>query len=215
MLGELGVDNRSHVVIITAGGRARDTASGTRIYWTLKVLGHESVSLLDGGMNAWLAARQADAASYPLEEGDNWLPATVYHANLQAHMLASRSDVLAAAERGADLVDNRPYRYFSGGKRHRQARRAGTIDGSVNVPERGYTSAGTSLFKSRSALSTLLADVGVQSKEEQIIFCNTGHWASMGWFVSHELPGNKNAKLYDGSMLEWTADPALPVSNGQ
>jgi thiosulfate/3-mercaptopyruvate sulfurtransferase len=57
MLGELGVDNRSHVVIITAGGRARDTASGTRIYWTLKVLGHESVSLLDGGMNAWLAAR--------------------------------------------------------------------------------------------------------------------------------------------------------------
>lgn len=45
----------------------------------------------------------------------------------------------------------------------------------------------------------------------QIEFCNTGHLASNGWFVSHELLGNKEAKLYDGSMVEWTLTKAGPV----
>ena len=35
-------------------------------------------------------------------------------------------------------------------------------------------------------------------------FCNTGHWASVGWFASSELLGNKKARMYDGSMVEWT-----------
>jgi len=30
--------------------------------------------------------------------------------------------------------------------------------------------------------------------------------ASGGWFVLHELLGNKNVKLYDGSMHQWTAE---------
>ena len=46
---------------------------------------------------------------------------------------------------------------------------------------------------------------------EQITFCVTGQWASLGWFVAYELLGNKNARLYDGSMADWTHDPALPV----
>ena len=46
---------------------------------------------------------------------------------------------------------------------------------------------------------------------DQINFCNTGHWASVGWFVSSELLGNKKAKLYDGSMTEWTMLKGGPV----
>jgi|GEM_PF-3162347 len=30
--------------------------------------------------------------------------------------------------------------------------------------------------------------------------------ASGGWFIQHELLGNKNVKLYDGSMHEWTLE---------
>jgi len=49
------------------------------------------------------------------------------------------------------------------------------------------------------------------STGDQINFCNTGHWASLGWFASHELLGNKKARMYDGSMLEWSADESLPM----
>jgi len=46
---------------------------------------------------------------------------------------------------------------------------------------------------------------------KEINFCNTGHWASLGWFVSSELLGNKSAKVYDGSMSQWSANASLPM----
>ena len=39
-------------------------------------------------------------------------------------------------------------------------------------------------------------------------YCNTGHWAATNWFVLSELLGRPDVRLYDGSMVEWTADPA-------
>ena len=46
---------------------------------------------------------------------------------------------------------------------------------------------------------------------KQISFCNTGHWASLGWFVGSELMGNADVALYDGPMVEWSADESLPM----
>ena len=46
---------------------------------------------------------------------------------------------------------------------------------------------------------------GVPDQGSVIAFCNTGHWATLDWFVMSELLGNKDARMYDGSMLEWTA----------
>ncbi|MCG7976375.1 MAG: sulfurtransferase, partial [Candidatus Thiodiazotropha taylori] len=45
----------------------------------------------------------------------------------------------------------------------------------------------------------------------QINYCHTGNRASLAWFVSHELLGNSQAKLYDGSTQEWAADSTLPM----
>jgi thiosulfate/3-mercaptopyruvate sulfurtransferase len=60
-------------------------------------------------------------------------------------------------------------------------------------------------------LRALRKSAGLAEEGEEISFCNTGHWASLGWFVDSEILGNKQAKLYDGSMVEWTADDSLPV----
>jgi len=37
-----------------------------------------------------------------------------------------------------------------------------------------------------------------------------GHLASGAWFVSNEILGNKNTRLYAGSMTEWT-NPGNPT----
>jgi thiosulfate/3-mercaptopyruvate sulfurtransferase len=37
-----------------------------------------------------------------------------------------------------------------------------------------------------------------------VAYCNTGHLAAGAWFVSNEILGNKNTRLYAGSMTEWT-----------
>jgi thiosulfate/3-mercaptopyruvate sulfurtransferase len=44
-----------------------------------------------------------------------------------------------------------------------------------------------------------------------VSYCNTGHWAATDWFVLHEVLGRSNVRLYDGSMVEWSADARRPV----
>ena len=48
-----------------------------------------------------------------------------------------------------------------------------------------------------------------------VAYCNTGHWAATDWFVMHELLGRTNARLYAGSMVEWTSDPHRPVESAR
>ena len=50
----------------------------------------------------------------------------------------------------------------------------------------------------------LLARTKAKTEEDLFVFCNTGHWASLTWFVTSELLGHKNLRLYDGSLADWT-----------
>jgi thiosulfate/3-mercaptopyruvate sulfurtransferase len=45
-------------------------------------------------------------------------------------------------------------------------------------------------------------------------YCNTGHQAATSWFVLSELLHHRGVTLYDGSMSEWTEDPAHAVETG-
>jgi len=45
---------------------------------------------------------------------------------------------------------------------------------------------------------------GIDPEAPSITYCDSGHLSSGHWFVLHELLGNKQARLYDGSMHEWT-----------
>ena len=63
----------------------------------------------------------------------------------------------------------------------------------------------------KAAASTPL---GQQPETETVAFCNTGHWAATNWFAQSEVLGQKNVKLYAGSMVDWTQDAShLPMDN--
>ena len=63
-------------------------------------------------------------------------------------------------------------------------------------------------LKSRNELAEIYRGVGDRTI---VSYCNTGHWAATNWFVMSEVLGKDNVKLYDGSMVEWTADSSLPL----
>ena len=65
LIGDLGIDENSHVVVVPAGVNVLDFGSAARAYWTLKYVGVKNVSILDGGIAAW---RQA---GLPIESGLN------------------------------------------------------------------------------------------------------------------------------------------------
>lgn len=213
LIGGLGIDNATHVVIIPNGGSALDMGTATRIYWTFKVLGHDNVSILDGGMLAY--TKEVDEKTKkpvnPLDKGMVSPVAKTFTAKLREEMIVSKADVKAALENGVPLVDHRPNDQYIGINKHGKAARSGTIPGALNLPESWVTQNGGGTFRPKNELEQLYAAAKVPTTGNEISFCNSGHWASLGWFASSEIMGNKEAKLYDGSMLEWTADKALPV----
>jgi thiosulfate/3-mercaptopyruvate sulfurtransferase len=198
LIGGLGIDNDDHVIVVAGGTSALDMGSATRVYWTFKVLGHDEVSVLDGGHKAY-------AAAYPLESGTHAPRAATFEATFQPDLMAAREDVAQAMTSGAGttLVDNRPEPQYAGESKHPAAAKAGTIPGARNVPESRLTVDG-GRFVDAEQVAALLDGAGVARGGEAISFCNTGHWASLGWFAMHEILGRKDTKLYDGSMTEWT-----------
>jgi thiosulfate/3-mercaptopyruvate sulfurtransferase len=127
-------------------------------------------------------------------------------------MLVSAMDVKNTLNDGkTTLVDLRPQHQYIGINRHAKSSRNGTIPGAKNLPESWMTVNGGGTFRNKSDLSKLYKIAKIDPNSEQINFCNTGHWASVGWFVSSEVMGNSKAKLYDGSMVEWTNKTDLPM----
>lgn len=199
MIGKLGIDNNTHVVLVPAGTSSTDMGVGTRVYWTFKVLGHDNVSLLDGGMAAWTKDKKN-----PLQAGAAKVEPKTFKINVRKDMIVTMDDVKKAKAAGVLLVDNRPEDQFVGIAKHPKAPVSGTIAGSKNLPNQWLTKNGGGEFRSKAQLEKLYAYAGVPTTGEQVNFCNTGHWASVGWFASSEILGNKQAKVYDGSMVEYT-----------
>ncbi len=213
LVGGLGIDNGTHVVIVSSGLNALDMGTAARIYWTLKVMGHDNVSILDGGWNAYAAVDEKTKKPLnPMQSGNVAPVAKTFKASPRRDMIPTKEDVKKAAAAGkVALVDNRPNDFFVGVTKAGSAKKPGTIPGARNLPESWITENNGGKFRDKATLERLYAAAGVPTSGDAINFCNTGHWASLGWFASYEILGNKKAKMYDGSMVEWSADPGLPI----
>lgn len=206
LIGGLGIDNETHVVLVPLGKKSVSMGSATRIYWTFKVLGHDKVSILNGGQAGYNRNKENK-----LDRGDYVLPAKQFKAKPREEMLVDKQDVQAAMEKSVPLVDNRNPDLYLGINLNAKTKRHGTLSGAANLPFEWLTVNNQGRFRSAEGLREAFRIKGIPLEGEQISFCNTGHLGSMGWFASSELLGNKEAGLYDGSMAEWTRDEGLAV----
>ena len=215
LIGGLGIGNNDHVILIPVGGKALDVGTAARIYWTFKVLGHDKVSILNGGMKAYTknVDKKTKKPINPIETGSVKPKMKNFKANLRRDMVISKTDVKKAMKKGDLLIDHRPNNQFLGVNKHGKSKRHGTIPGAINLPENWLTKNGGGTFRSSGELKKLYSVARVPTTGAQISFCNSGHWASLGWFVSSEIIGNKDVKMYDGSMIEWSADKSLPIQS--
>ena len=219
LVGSFGVDNDEHVVIVPNGTDSSEFGAATRIYWTFKVLGHDAVSILDGGARAW------EAAGGPLTAEATLPEVTTFTASFRNELLATTEDVQQALADGTPLIDGRPAAQFHGEAKSPVVATAGTLPGALNLENGKLYDAEAAKFADRTEVAALAFDVGLYTTEQAslaatgasgegkpaIAFCNTGHWASIIWFGLSEVGGNHNVTMYDGSMAEWTADPSRPV----
>lgn len=207
LIGDIGIDEDKHVVVVPAGVNYTDFGSAARTYWTLKVVGLKNVSILDGGVAAWRAA------GLPVESGETKPSATIFAATLDKSLLAQGAEVETIESKGgATLIDARPASFFFGKEKAPNAAAYGHIPGALNLDSASYYDAATNRLKPKAELAALSSHL---PGGPAVSYCNTGHWASTDWFVLHELLGRDNVRLYDGSMVEWTANANRPVESAR
>lgn len=206
LIGELGIDETSTVVIVPAGVHVTDFGSAARTYWTLKVAGLKNISILDGGFAAW------KSAGYPVESGSKPPSPAIATIALDNSLLAQTSDVEAATRAGVTLIDARSQALFTGKEKAPNVTAYGHIPGSVNLDSEIFYDQKSNRLKPKAELAALAKAL---PDGPAISYCNTGHWAATDWFVLHEILGRKNVKLYDGSMVEWAADANRPVDSSR
>ncbi|MBU6355532.1 MAG: sulfurtransferase [Rhodospirillales bacterium] len=209
LIGGLGIGNRTRVVIYTAGTSATDMASAARVFWTFKYLGDNNVSILNGGYAGYVG--RGSTPAHPVQAGFVKPVATRFVAHVRPRLLATEAEVERAMKAHVPLVDDRPSAQYLGVNLAPVDTRPGTIPGARNLPESWLTVNDGGVFRTPADLAGLYKAAGVPMEGRQINFCNTAHWAALGWFASYELLGNKQAKLYTGSMSQWSRNAALPV----
>ena len=208
LIGSLGIGNKNHVIVVYGGVSSSDFGSASRVYWTFKTLGHDEVSILNGGYKAW------EAAGFKIETGKHNPKLVKFIANYTDKYYADADDVIKVIENSnIGLVDARPAAFFVGDKKKKQALRAGRIKNSFNLEQQTLVNEdGT--FKSLEEINILISKAALNGKDGYISYCNTGHWASIPWFALSEIAKEPNVKNYDGSMVDWTFDPNREVIKG-
>ncbi len=205
LIGSLGIDNDTDVVIVPAGVGSTDFGSAARVYWTFKVLGHDRVAILNGGYTAWVEAGK------PVDQGWNEPQTAHFEPDFRPEMVASADDVEDARANGVQLIDNRPADQFLGRDKHPASRAPGTIPDALNLEEHKLTREGTAFLMDQDTITALMDEARIDRDQQAISFCNTGHWAALGWFAMSEIAGYTDLAMYDGSMVDWTQDENRPL----
>lgn len=197
----LGIDAHTRVV-------AYDDASGaiaSRAWWLLRWLGHEQVTVLDGGIQAWRSR------GLPLEPGGHAVERREFRAVPDPERILGIREIAASprSHRNHVLVDARDAARYRGEVEPIDTR-AGHIPGTVNLPY-GACLADDGTWLDEGALrDRLVALLGDAPGAPWAVMCGSGVTACH-LAISGLLAGFAEPRLYVGSWSEWIRDPARPV----
>jgi len=201
-----GINADKPIVLVPVGQETADVDDALRVYWQFKVYGENNVAVLDGGMAQWLIeSRSFDQSPAQTNTAGSWLAKD----DLSNQYLASSDDVAqATADKSTTIIDARDLKSYLGLSKRDYVFAFGHIPGAKLFPGElmTKTASGAVKFYSAKTYHALMAAQGIDNSKQVISYCNSGHLASGPWFVASQVLGNKSARLYDGSMHEWTLE---------
>lgn len=180
------------------GGKA------ARLLWTLEIMGHKYLSLLNGGLHAWTneghqlerTVNQADKTDYPVEFNNT--------------PVAERDFILEhLKDDSVALLDTRSPAEYTGMKKF--AARGGHIPGAINIDWTEAMDQGKNLrIKPEAELRDLLEARGITPDKTVVAYCHTNHRSAYIYFVLKALE-YPDIKAYPGSWSDWGNASDTPV----
>ena len=199
-----GVGPDTHVIACDFG----DGSTAARVWWLLRYLGHERVSLLDGGMARWTAEGR------PLSDAVPSHPEGTFTPRPREGMVVD-ADAVERMRRDTRVlvIDSRlPERYE--GRTEPVDPVAGHVPGAKNRPyPANVRSTEDPRFRSPGELREQFTRLGADRADRVICYCGSGVNACQNLFAL-ELAGFTNGLLYEGSWSDWCSVPERAVATG-
>jgi thiosulfate/3-mercaptopyruvate sulfurtransferase len=204
-LRSVGVRNDSQVVVYDRNGM---NYCG-RLWWMLKWCGHEAVAVLDGGLQAWVAAGGAVESGAATTRGE---PSNFSLREPLVQLVDTQTVAANLGNPQQTLIDAR------GAPRYRGEVEpldpvAGHIPGALNRPFNSNLNA-DGFFKSPEQLrQEFAALLGERSASSVVHHCGSGVSAVPN-VLAMQVAGLGRTALYAGSWSEWCRTAGLPCEKG-
>ena len=201
-LERLGISNASRIVVYYGNDWV---SPATRVVFTLDYAGLGArTSLLDGGMQGWIAAGHAVTKAVPPSRLGSLSPLVLKRLVVDAAWVRER-----LGRRGFSFVDGRSASFYDGVEK--TGPRSGHLPGARSIP---FTDIADDKLriKSLQELRALFSKAGVQPGDLVVGYCHIGQQATAMLFAARAL--GHPIRLYDGSMQEWSRRSELPMEGG-
>ena len=196
-----GIDRETQVVVY-------DQDSGlfaSRLWWSLRYLGHDAVALLDGGWAKWVREGR------PTRRGDESRRPAAFAPAPRPDLLVGIDEVTALVrDPHSILVDARGPDRFEG-RSETIDPVAGHIPGATNHFYKSNLADDGTMLPPDALRESFARLLDGRAPDEVVMYCGSGVSACHN-LLAMEHAGLCGARLYVGSWSEWVADPERPVA---
>jgi thiosulfate/3-mercaptopyruvate sulfurtransferase len=198
-----GVNRTSRVILYSAA----NVWWATRVWWLLRMFGFDNAAVLNGGFQKWRREER------PIETGPaRTRPAGDFASGTVRPLMVGKKEVQEAIGDSAVCTINALLPEQHAGTGGNSYGRPGHIAGSINLPAAHLLDPATNTFLPAHELRARFARAGALDKRV-ISYCGGGIAATADALALVML-GHENVVVYDASLSEWAADPALPMETG-
>ncbi|MFZ2174935.1 MAG: sulfurtransferase [Rhodococcus sp. (in: high G+C Gram-positive bacteria)] len=195
-----GVRDGSSVVVYDDTGNL----AAARAWWLLRWAGVAGVTMLDGGLGAWIAA------GHHTESGEHTPDVPGNVVLMGGHLPTLTADDAAALARGGVLLDARAAERYSG-ETEPVDPRAGHIPGARSAPTTENLGSDRR-FVPVSELGAHYTALGIAPGTPVGVYCGSG--VNAAHQIAALALAGVDAALYPGSWSQWSSDPQRAVATG-